>query len=695
MMEKNEIQEKKSIISIIFSLIFSIISIICISLIISHFYHPQDLLKQIPDNFILPVSRFAPEPVERTLFITGTILAPALLTLFFFLAEKFIIVKIQNQSLINKTYKTVLLFSFFIILLLFLIDFAYNPFYYRICTITHTWIWLLCLTFLFSYIIFYKEKQLLLSKYFIVFLCYILILIALWNSLYDVYNFDIKSEGYAGLHLGTVLFSIFQVFSGKPLLITHAHQYGLYPHFLEPILKLTGLSVFKFTILMGILQVISFLYLYKFLREITSNIIIASVGFLTLIFYSYLLGEYYQIKYLNFCAPYYQYYPIRFFFPALSIYITWKYFNNKNHFIYFFSFPIYALSVLWNFDTGCVVFISWILILIYKELNENNNIKTALKNITKHVIYGLFILVIVSILYVFYIKLRYGLFPDFTLLLRFQKLYYFYGYSMLPMSLIHPWNLVILLYLCGLSCGVKSFFRKDGKARIYLIVFLSILGTGLFSYFQARSHPLVLMAVSYPAILLLTIFTDRIYCKKIFSTLIPFMLLSFFLFSMFIVISILPFYYISLTDRLEKIIKKESTRVARDAAFISSNTKPQENVLILSTHSGVYHIMSNTVCPLNICCMDELSLKEDYDILYKFLKENKHIKVFIDNSFFKLDFTIIYSLIKKKEHINLMIEAPPSDRRISETTLSIVNLILNDYKQVKLSSDGTMMLCEK
>ncbi|MEQ8192544.1 MAG: hypothetical protein ABRQ39_31555, partial [Candidatus Eremiobacterota bacterium] len=74
---------------------------------------------------------------------------------------------------------------------------------------------------------------------------------------------------------------------------------------------------------------------------------------------------------------------------------------------------------------------------------------------------------------------------------------------------------------------------------------------------------------------------------------------------------------------------------------------------------------------------------------------NKNIKIFIDNSFFKLDFTIIYSLIKKKEHINLMIEAPPGDRRMSETTLSIVNLILKDYKQVKLSSDETMMLCEK
>jgi hypothetical protein len=212
MMEKNEIQEKKSIISIIFSLIFSIISIICISLIIANFYHPQNLLKQIPDNFILPVSRFAPEPVERTLFITGTILAPALLTLFFFLAEKFIIVKIQNQSLINKTYKTVLLFSFFIILLLFLIDFAYNPFYYRICTITHTWIWLLCLTFLFSYIIFYKKKQMLLSKYFIVFLCYILILIALWNSLYDVIILILKVRVMPDYILEQCYFRFFRFF---------------------------------------------------------------------------------------------------------------------------------------------------------------------------------------------------------------------------------------------------------------------------------------------------------------------------------------------------------------------------------------------------------------------------------------------------------------------------------------------------
>src|SRR5439155_6107733 len=54
--------------------------------------------------------------------------------------------------------------------------------------------------------------------------------------------------------LNAVYYSVIQVFRGHALLINDfTNTYGLYPHFLVPILKLTGLSVAAFTAIMSVL----------------------------------------------------------------------------------------------------------------------------------------------------------------------------------------------------------------------------------------------------------------------------------------------------------------------------------------------------------------------------------------------------------------------------------------------------------
>jgi len=428
----------------------------------------------------------------------------------------------------------------------------------------------------------------------------------------------------------------------------------------------------------------------KFLRESTETKFIASLGFLSTFFCSSLLAEFFKIKFLDSSYdPFFQYYPLRVIFPVLSIYITWKYFNKEGFFLYYSSFIIYSISVLWNFDTGSVVFLSWILILIYKELKENN-LKRGLKKILKHLLTGGIMFIVTVFIYAFYIKLRYGSFPVFIGSFKYQSIFYLYGYFMEPMKIIHPWNLVILIYLTGLSYGVRSLFDKEKDVTVYSIVFLSVLGLGLFTYFQGRSHDLSLPGVSYPALLILTVFTDRIFRNRTSLKLISLFLLSWFLFFLCILMSQTPSVCFSVKDKIEAIIEKVPTKISRDAGFLMDHTKQKEKLLILSCHCAIYYNETQTLCALNIPSMTEFFYKDDYNIIYKFIKESEHGKVFLDNTFINIDFRSLYTYKKEKKNIIL----DRSDDMLQEK-IDIVYILLREYNINGISPDGTMIFFMK
>ncbi|MBR6034099.1 MAG: hypothetical protein IKP28_05150 [Clostridia bacterium] len=85
---------------------------------------------------------------------------------------------------------------------------------------------------------------------------------------------------------------------------------------------------------------------------------------------------------------------------------------------------------------------------------------------------------------------------------------------MIKMELFAPWILVIILYATCLAISLKRLrmYDKNNTAdfekNVPLFV-LTILGMGIFHYYQGRSHWETLSAVLYPAIMLITIIVDR------------------------------------------------------------------------------------------------------------------------------------------------------------------------------------------
>ena len=92
---------------------------------------------------------------------------------------------------------------------------------------------------------------------------------------------------------------------------------------------------------------------------------------------------------------------------------------------------------------------------------------------------------------------------------------------MMPMPLSpHPWWLVVLVYLFALTFGLKAMWDGSRGPFARLSLFLSILGLGLFTYYQGRSHDFNLANAAWPAILIGFLFADRLF-RAIRARLIP------------------------------------------------------------------------------------------------------------------------------------------------------------------------------
>src|SRR5262249_5529879 len=150
--------------------------------------------------------------------------------------------------------------------------------------------------------------------------------------------------------------------------------------------------------------------------------------------------------------------------------------------------------------------------------------------------------------------------------------------------------------------------------------FLSVLGIGLFSYYQGRSHDLNLLHVGYPAILLVVIAADRLWRharptrwqgKLARHVLLAGGLLFFAngTASLFMQVPVLA----QLAQaNLSSLHPSPESSLAANIEFIRRFFKPGQPVLILSFDSGAYHAETGTYCPLSIPGTSELVLRTDF-----------------------------------------------------------------------------------
>ena len=226
-------------------------------------------------------------------------------------------------------------------------------------------------------------------------------------------------------------------------------------YFLNPIFKLIGLSVFKFTTIMGLLIACSYIFIFLFLKNVVKNKAIVFFAFITFVY----MGS--TLIWFNGEEAYYQYLPLRVFFPTMILFLSSIYIKNKSKYIYYIASFFSSIAIFWNFDSGLITFISFLLCMCFTEFELNYSKKIfILKKIFLHIVKSLLMLLFVMFAIKGIYFLIYGDSPNFGNLISTFVVFSHYGFTMLPMPKLHMWNLVLLVYLIGLVISITGIIKQ-------------------------------------------------------------------------------------------------------------------------------------------------------------------------------------------------------------------------------------------
>ena len=274
-----------------------------------------------------------------------------------------------------------------------------------------------------------------------------------------------------------------------------------------------------------------------------------------------------------------------------------------------------------------------------------------------------------------YTVFRSGQFPNIKDYLFYQGIFYGNGFYMMPMPFFHPWNLVILVYLTGIIQSVFYFAGRlpsdqpvepisnpDHRKRM-LVFILSILGVGLFGYYQGRSHPIVLTAVLWPALLLIAIYLDdlgnllvqlkAINLSKQFnmvaglSILYSCLVFLFFSFGTATLINapqLIGYLFSQYSPQLSNYPPNFQSKID----FINAHTGSDEQVPILAINSGILYAETNVHNPLPIPGITELMTKVDLLKIIAYINDPTTNKIFVELEILARYPGLAYSLLNSR-----------------------------------------------
>lgn len=424
-------------------------------------------------------------------------------------------------------------------------------------------------------------------------------------QLFKINHFDMPLNWQNQYDFNAVYYSMTQVNAGSQMLVDgFSNTYGLYPHFLSPLFSIIGLSVNNFTFVMSLLIVFCFLSSLFFLWTFSKDKLLMFLFFISLF-----ILPYFQIRFVTDPDSVFAMFPIRMLCPALLfdavslLSIAQK--QGKPIFkkiVYFVSMFVLAFGILWNFEFGLVSFIAWIIFLCYSDFfNEQKTIN--IKKIGIHCIIGILSVMVAFGLYTIIQLIQYGNVPEFSLMLNTLTIFSKYGFFMLPMKMWHPWLLIVIVFIIGLTYSIAHLIKKDITTKSAAILLASVIGTGLFAYYQGRSHNSNLASTFFFSFIALALLTDKLwenYKHSRSTTLLPFFFLALYCctFSTIDVaansvkISNMASHHPE-NKQLRATMKQEKQKIQKNINFIDSCEQTTNKILLFTSnkYQGLY--MSN------------------------------------------------------------------------------------------------------
>ncbi|MBA2710872.1 MAG: hypothetical protein H0U57_09800 [Tatlockia sp.] len=439
-------------------------------------------------------------------------------------------------------------------------------------------------------------------------------------------------------HLDAALHATTQVIAGKTLLVDIPSQYGLFPELIAPLLRTAKATILNFSLFFAFLQAVSLLGLFFVLSKCVKNSTLLLLACISLL----LVTNQTILHFHGSNDRYLQYWPIRFFWPAFSVFTFYWFAIKKTFWRGALVSAVGAIGTFWVLDTGLFIPLAFAAYLIAKliisfTLPANGFVQEKdCWFYAKTLILHLFVTVIILTLLLGALWLKAQQPLHLSWMFKYQKIFYGLGFFMSPLPpVIHPWMSVLAIYLFGLIVGLVACYQQSSNTRADILLYLSMLGLGLFVYYEGRSHVVVLLIVCWPALMIMSITADRtlnyIRSKQLtLSTIcMPIATVTFLL-----VCSI--DFVINIPTLVEQAKNQFLTRnipnyplTNSELAFIKQHTKPKDECLILSKRQAIYYAESGLVSPINGPGLAETLLKTDLEKTIKPLIEGKITCVFL------------------------------------------------------------------
>lgn len=427
-------------------------------------------------------------------------------------------------------------------------------------------------------------------------------------------------------HFNVVTHALAQTINGHHLLIHFPHIYGGYVEFLGPLLALFPRQIETLLWPFPLLHALAVLGLILTARLVIRD---ASLIFLTGL----------SLLALEFMLPsvdhYYPYDPIRTLFPCMGLLAATLYFRRPTWFRYGMASGLAALAPLWNLDTGLVLWLSWTAALLVAQLSERRPLSAI-----KHLAMQTGMLLAAGVAFLLYLKIVSGRWPDPLMFVTFQKLVMGSGYMCVGLLVPDAWMIILTIYLTGLVTAFHFYFCRTSSWRTPVVLMLSLMGVGLFSYFMGRSAESNLALSSYPAVLLAGILLSETRGLIQLNQLPQITRALFFpvglMLTWWAMVFTLAFPdLLALSGNVLRTWNDDAlTPFKTNAAFVQKWIQPGDKVFMLSTQSGFYSYLSDTVCPMVLPSPGELLMSKDMERLITGLNAAQFPKLIVEQNFY-------------------------------------------------------------
>lgn len=558
-----------------------------------------------------------PEPLERIIFIVLAALAPGALVFYFWIRGRDRFGRSFRDIPPSKLAWTIPVFATAIFVIPFI-----NSDFVELLLFPGSWakdhrILIVLFAVLLSFIVVFRPQILKKEKGSVSAVVWWLVVVvgaALQVLSYRIGSIDSVnlSHGWS-VHVDAAIYALNQVVHGSTLIADLTSQYGFFPEVISPLFKVFGISVLSITVFFAVLQLIGVVSVAVILHRHVTSPVLRVLVFLamsvTMSLFFYLNGSVYDI--------YIQYFPIRFFFPVVAL-LLFSFYTSKPSKISFFVLSIVSgLSVFWNIDTGVPVVVSIGATFLVKPLVAKQSV---LRGIGVSALFGFITLATTALCFIA-LRIKAGAPLDFNEALAAQKIFYMTGFGMIPMPLTpDPWQAVIVVYAAGAIAGLIGWQNKSEKNTYDMLFCSAILGLGLFTYYQGRSHVNLLILAVWPAILIGGILTDRILSAVRNQATKPISLVLTIPFLLFVSLGTVTFLLAS-KGMVEDAFRNLSTlrvikdHVVSDEMQFMRNTYRGRSCLILSQRQAIYSVELGIASPLKGPGIVETLLQSDLDKL--------------------------------------------------------------------------------